>query len=118
MIKDLWGSIESFYARFNTMPSPLVQRRVFNEEAQEVLEASIDLGWAEDALDEDEHQDFRMSLAEEVADAIYTALGVAFAHGLSVRDVEGAIGMVIRKNAAKTTYTHYLAPDGKIRRIK
>ena len=79
----------------------LLQRATMQEEEVEELVAALTEGLS---LEE---------VAEAAVDILYVALGTLMILPSSVADE--AVERVIAKNAQKTTETHYLAEDGKIR---
>lgn len=118
MIKKLWHSTAQLHARFDIKPLPAPVRRVFQEEAREVLEAAkvIDAVLKSETRTIDDLVAPREHLAEEVIDTLVTLCALCQAYGITRRQLSHAASQVIKKNAAKTLDTHEINRAGKIAR--
>lgn len=123
MIKQLWRSTRALHQRFNLFPPNAVAvRKVFQEEARELLEAG-DVIKAIMALPAEQRtvDDLvipRQHFAEEFADVLVTMLALADSYGVSKHTLKRAAVAVVCKNDAKTHETHEVNRAGKIARRK
>ena len=108
LLAEIWRSTAELYERFRLLPDRDNTRKVFIEEATELLTAQA------------QNTPYGAhGITTETADVIVTALGICMAAGLTLQDVTDAIQTVITKNDAKTHETHYVNEAGKItRRVK
>lgn len=110
-LQALFDSTAALYKRFDldaeSIP-PAKRRRIFMEEALELMEASTSDELSFGSNDED-------VLADEAADVMVTVCGLLLAHMIDREYLSAAIERVIAKNDAKTLDTHALI-NGKITR--
>lgn len=106
MINDIWQSNEDFHNRFWGEPAPLEAAILKDQEENgEVIKAAIsESDW---------------SLACEMADRLYTGIGIMRSRGIP-RDVFlQACQHVVDKNNRKTLDDYHIGTDGMVeRRVK
>lgn len=103
LIRSLWNSTNSLHDRFGVQPSVQVQITMILEETTEVIRAAL--------------FETKQDAAQEIADCIVVALGMAMALDISLDEVMAGIRAVIDKNDRKSDATHYLNTiTGKITR--
>lgn len=108
-LKEIWTSSFWLPRKHNIRPSQHDQRRFFNEEALELIEASV-VNSVEGGAEE--------HICEEAFDAIYTALGLVQAHGISYEGFERYAREKLAENDAKTPENGYANVNGKVRKVK
>ena len=110
-LEQLWASTAALYERFGldaiTTP-PAKRRRIFMEEATELVEASV-------IEVEYQFEEYSHGVSREAADVVVTVIGLLQAHGISLEQFTEAVSSVVEKNDAKTLDTHELV-NGKITR--
>ncbi len=104
-LRDLIRSTVEFYDRFEVTPQLEPSLRVFQEEVDELIEAT-------------HNGDNKQHIAEEAADVFVTAIGMCLAAGVDGEQIIAQTRAVIDKNDAKTHETHAINENGKIARRK
>ena len=110
---DLQAEVLAFHDRFglDSLPDAV---RVMHEEAGEVAARAIELDVRQKHSDFGQHY-LRDELANEIADMIFTALGVAYQAGIDAEYLNIAMGRVTDKNARKTPETTSVV-NGKVQK--
>lgn len=99
-IQPLAESVRNLYARFGVELVPFVANAVFSEEMDEFRGAAA-------AFTHDPHSfTARSAVAQEFADVLYTATGLALSLGLEPQELQAAVEALVEKNNAKNSRTH------------
>lgn len=106
MINEVWASNEEFHNRFWGEPAPLEAAILKDQEENgEVIKAAIS------------ESDWR--LACEMADRLYTSIGIMRSRGIPPEMFLEACQEVVDKNNRKTLDNYHIGADGLVeRRVK
>jgi len=104
-------SATALYAAFPTITLDIpTARKQFNEEQGELQEAATGLFLLS------RQPAWRIHVAAELADVLYTAMGLAEACGISPDDLAAAVVAKCAKNDAKRPENGYMALNSKIQK--
>lgn len=103
MLQLLWQSTSALHERFNNTSESL---------------AHIAARWrkVEEEYEEFKHAQDNENLVEEAVDLMVTVIGVLQIEGVSLDQLQSAVGKVILKNGGKTEATHELKNHQIVRR--